>query len=119
MAVARSPSRDEVDREAGPPLVVWREGSRTVVSLRGEQDLSTAAAVAEALAAAGAMDHGDVVVDLSDVQFIDSTIITVLARGQDALRLQARALMLRSPSRFAGRLLDVCGLVAPRDGLRG
>jgi anti-sigma B factor antagonist len=119
MAVARSPSRDEVSREAGPPLVVWREGTRTVVSLRGEQDMSTSADLVEALAAAGAAGHGDVVVDLSDVQFMDSAIITVLSRGQDALRLQARALMLRSPSRFAGRLLAMCALVAPRDGLNG
>jgi anti-anti-sigma factor len=108
-----SPSWDDVSRELEPPLVVWREGTRTVVSLRGEQDMSTAGDLAEALAAAGAVGHGDVVVDLTDVQFMDSTIITELAKGQDALRPQARALMLRSPSRFARRLLDVCGLFAP------
>jgi anti-anti-sigma factor len=119
MAVASPPSRDELAREAGPPLVVWREGTRTVVSLHGEQDLSTAVDLTAALAAAGAVGHGDVVVDLSDVQFMDSTIIMVLARGQDALRLQARTLMLRSPSRFARRLLDVCGLVGPMDDLGG
>jgi anti-sigma B factor antagonist len=119
MAVARSPSRDEIAGEAGPALVVWREGTRTVVWLRGEQDTSTADDLAEALAAAGTAGGGDVVVDLSDVQFMDSTIITVLARGQHALKLQARALMLRSPSRFAQRLLDVCGLVAPSDGRSG
>ena len=115
MAVARSPSRDEVAREAELPPAVWREGARTVVSLHGEQDMSTATDIAEALAAAGAAGHGDVVVDLSDVQFLDSTVITVLAREQHALRRQDRALMLRSPSRFARRLLDVCGLIGPTD----
>jgi anti-anti-sigma factor len=115
MAAARSPSRGDIAREAGAPLVVWREGTRTIVSLRGEQDMSTAADVAEALAAAGTVGHGDVVVDLSDVQFMDSTIVTVLARGRHDLRLQSRALMLRAPSRFARRLLDVCGLVGPTD----
>ena len=40
--VARSPSRDEVAREARPPPVVRRVGTRTVVSLRGEQNTNTA-----------------------------------------------------------------------------
>jgi anti-sigma B factor antagonist len=118
MAVARSPSCDDVANEAGPPPVVWREGSRTVVSLRGEQDLSTATDLAEALAAASAVGDGDVVVDLSEVRFMDSTIITELARRQDVLRSQSRALMLRAPSKFAQRLLEVCGLVGPLDPSR-
>jgi anti-anti-sigma factor len=82
-----------------------------VVSLRGEQDMSTAPYVAEALSAASAAGDGDVVVDLSDVQFMDAAIITVLARRGHDLRSIGRALMLRSPSRFARRLLDLCDLV--------
>jgi anti-anti-sigma factor len=82
-----------------------------VVSLRGEQDMSTAPDLAEALSAASAAGDGDVVVDLSDVQFMDAAIITVLARRGHDLRSSGRALMLRSPSRFARRLLDLCDLV--------
>jgi anti-anti-sigma factor len=118
MALARSPSSDDVASEAGPPPVMWREGARTVVSLRGEHDMSTATDLADALAAASAVGDGDVVVDLSEVRFMDSTIITELARGQDALRSQSRALMLRAPSKFARRLLEVCGLVGPSDPSR-
>lgn len=111
MAVARSPSLDESAPEAGPPPDVRREGARMVVSLRGEQDASTARTVADALAAAAAAGDGDVVVDLSEVQFMDAAIITELARRRAALRPEHRALVLRAPSRFAQRLLDVCGLV--------
>jgi anti-sigma B factor antagonist len=111
MAIASSPSWDEIAQEPGPPPDVRREGDRMVVSLRGEQDMSTAPSVADALAAATAVGDGDVVVDLSDVQFMDAAIITELARGRTALRSESRALMLRAPSRFAQRLLGVCGLV--------
>lgn len=111
MAVARSPSWGGIASEAGTPPVMWREGARTVVSLHGEQDMSTAAGLAEALAAAGTGGDGDVVVDLSDVPFMDSTAIRELARSRYDLQSQSRALMLRAPSRFARRLLDVCGLL--------
>jgi len=47
-----------------------------VVTLRGEHDLTSRAAVAEALARAG--DGSDVLVDLSECTFIDSTVIGVL-----------------------------------------
>jgi anti-sigma B factor antagonist len=113
MAVARYPSGDDLAGEDEDAPVVRREGARTVVALHGEQDMSTAPDLAEALAAASNSGEGDVVVDLSEVQFLDSAIITELARGRDVLRSQSRALMLRAPSKFALRLLEVCGLVGP------
>jgi anti-sigma B factor antagonist len=115
--VARSPSRDEVAREARPPPVVRREGTRTVVSLRGEQNMNTAIDLAKVLAAASAAGDGDVVVDLSKVQFMDAAIITALVRGRNILRSQSRQLMLRAPSGLLGRLLHLCGLAGPIDPL--
>jgi anti-sigma B factor antagonist len=115
--VARFPSWDEVAREARPPPVIRRGGTRTVVSLRGEQNMNTAIDLAKALAAASAVGDGDVVVDLSKVQFMDAAIITALVRGRNILRSQSRALVLRAPSGFAGRLLHLCGLIGPIDQL--
>jgi anti-sigma B factor antagonist len=115
--VARSPSWDEVAREARPPPMVRRDGTRTVVSLRGEQNMNTAIDLAKALTAASAAGDGDVVVDLSKVQFMDAAIVTALVRGRNILRSQSRELMLRAPSGFAGRLLYLCGLVGPIDPL--
>ena len=115
--VARSPSWDEVAREARPPPVVRREATRTVVSLRGEQNMNTAIDLAKALAAASAAGDGDVVVDLSKVQFMDAAIVTALVRGRNILRSQSRELMLRAPSGLLGRLLYLCGLVGSIDPL--
>jgi hypothetical protein len=55
------------------PLVTafaGRNPDRTVVWLRGEHDVSTVAALSETMARAIALDDADVVVDLSDVQFM-------------------------------------------------
>jgi anti-anti-sigma factor len=77
--------------EAGPggpvvhvELASSRErGFAAVVSLRGEHDLATASEVSEAISAIA----GNVLVDLSECTFIDSTVIGVLfARNQDSER---------------------------------
>ena len=111
MATTRSPSCDEDTRRADPVLAVWREGARTVVSLGGEHDASTAADLADTLSTAREMGDGDVVIDLSELQFMDAAIARELTRCRYALGLHSRALMLRAPSRFARRLLGVCGLM--------
>lgn len=101
---------DQATIGAGPEPVVWQEGARVVVALRGEQDVSTAPRVAEALAGAGAVVDGDVVVDLSGVMFMDAAIVTALLAGREDLRSQSRAMTLRAPSRIASRILGMCNL---------
>lgn len=86
MTVPQPSPWGEIDRRDEP--AVWREHSRLVVSLHGEQDLSTAGVVAETLALARAVADGDVVIDLRDVAFMDSTIVTVLVRGRNRMRAQ-------------------------------
>jgi anti-sigma B factor antagonist len=49
-----------------------------VVTLRGEHDLSTEGALTQALEEAAA--HSNVLVDLSDCDFVDSTVIAALLR---------------------------------------
>lgn len=110
MHVTRFLSWDAVVRDIGPPVDV-RWDARMVVALRGEQDVSTAARVAEALVGVSVVDEGDVVVDLSGVRFMDAAIVGVLVGGRHALRLQSRELTLRAPSKPARRVLELCGLV--------
>lgn len=110
MAVSRPPSWDGNAFVTGPALQVGREGTSSVVSLGGEQDMSTAAAVAEALAGAIAEDDDDVVVDLSQVRFMDGAIVTVIVHAWNDLRSRSRDLTLRAPSPCAERLLRLCGL---------
>jgi anti-anti-sigma factor len=82
---------------------------RTVVWLRGEHDVSTVAALSEIMARAIALDDADVVVDLSEVQFMGAAAVGVVIRAQEFLRLRSRLLVLRSPSEGARRVLEVCG----------
>jgi anti-sigma B factor antagonist len=111
MAAIRSPSRGDTGRLGGPASSVLPDRARQVVWLRGEDDLSTAARVAEVLADAAEEGDGDLVVDLSQVEFMDAAIITVLIRRRGLLRAQSRDLLLRDPSWHARRVLDLCGLL--------
>jgi anti-anti-sigma factor len=94
-----------------------RNSDRTVVWLRGEHDVSTVAALSEILARAIALDDADVVVDLSEVQFMGTATVGVIIRAREFLRVRSRFLVLRSPSECARRILDLCGqsdLLDPR-----
>lgn len=93
----------------GPLAFARRDPARTVVWLRGEHDVSTVAAFSETMARAIARDDGDLVVDLSEVLFMGSATVSVIVRARDLLESRARALTLRSPSRCARRILDLCG----------
>jgi anti-anti-sigma factor len=126
MTITASPAGRTVPRRAEYPPKPWAEDVRIVVWLRGEHDAATAGGLAERLANAAALGHGDVVVDLSGVRFMDGAIVKVLVQFRVLLGLQRRRLLLRAPSTFAQRILDVCGLVelmeprvAPRGGSAG
>lgn len=83
---------------------------RAVICLRGEHDAFTAGALSEAVAAATARSEGDLVVDLSGVEFMAVATVGVLLQARELLGLQSRSVVLRSPSRCAQRVLDLCGV---------
>ncbi|MDX6631009.1 MAG: hypothetical protein QOH00_3255 [Gaiellales bacterium] len=66
-----------------------------VVTLRGEHDLSTQPVLARALALAAA--YSNVVVDLSECAFIDSTVIKELIRTSKTVRAGGDQLILVIP----------------------
>lgn len=111
MAAARSSLSPDLPEATPPVPEVWREGHRSVVAIRGEQDLGTAGSLAEALRGAAAIGGGDLVVDLSGVRFMDAAIVKELVTCRQRLHAQGRELTLRSPSAFAWRILGICGLV--------
>lgn len=110
MTPAGGASRGDGTRERTPSAAVSREGERTVISLRGEHDHATEEVLVGTIAAAIALDEADLVVDLADVEFIDSSTLVVLVRASDFLRQRARALVVRAPSARARRVLDAGGL---------
>lgn len=96
--------------EVGPPPDVHPEPTRTIIWLRGSHDLSTAPALTDAIGRARATGHGDVVVDLSEIDFMDASTVGVLVRAQHDLATLTRELTVRSPSRFARHVLALCEL---------
>ncbi len=92
--------------------VVRAEAARTVVALRGEADASTTAILSDALSRVIASPAGDVVVDLGELEFIDTATVRVIATTHHLLVGQGRALTVRSASRLATRVLDVFELGA-------
>ena len=97
------------DRE-GPAPRVSRDGERAVVWLVGEQDIATVNELSDTLADVVSADAADLIVDLSEMTFMSAATIGEFIRIRDTLQGQNRNVALRSPSRFARRLLDLCGL---------
>jgi anti-anti-sigma factor len=122
MAVAVVPSLGRTTRTSRSVFttpVVCTEGTRIVVTLRGDLDCSARPVLADALSRLIALQAEDVVVDLTDTEFVDLAIVRVLGRCHQLLARQGRKLTFRSPSRLAARLLDLIGLthlIEPRRG---
>ena len=92
-----------------PVIAVEARDGATVVRLGGELDLYNAPVLREALIAAAQAGPTRLVIDLSEVEFIDSTALGALveARGKLAPR---SPLLLAAPQPEARRALQVSGL---------
>ena len=83
-----------------------------VLYVSGELDLAVNQLFQERLTEVIEANDDDVVVDLADVRFIDSTALAVLIRARQQLDAVGRQLLIRRPSRPVIRVLDVSGLHA-------
>jgi len=84
-------------------------GGHLVVALRGELDIADAAAVAAALAAVAAREPR-IIVDLSGLEFIDSSGVAALARGRKHARHAGGDLLLAAPRQRVLRVLAITRL---------
>jgi anti-sigma B factor antagonist len=82
----------------------------TVVWLRGEHDLSTVEAFTLAITEAVDSGGSDLVIDLSGVEFMDSTTIEQILAARTRLGAEGRKARVRHPSRPARYLLNICDL---------
>ena len=105
-AVEFSPSRRR------PAVFSGSDTDHSVVWVRGAHDASTVVALCMTMARAIAFDDSDLVIDLSEVTFMDATTVTVMIRAEAFLRDQSRSLTLRSPSAHARRVLGLGSLAA-------
>jgi anti-anti-sigma factor len=96
------------DRPAAAAHIRARS-TETVVHVSGEFDLATLPLLEEALSRAHA--HGrDVLVDLSEVTFVDATSLGAIAHAHRQLRVEARMLRLVNVPPRISRLLAIAKL---------
>jgi anti-sigma B factor antagonist len=92
-----------------PVLAVETNGSACVVKLAGELDLYNAPHVRAALAKARAGSPERIVVDLSEVEFLDSTALGTLIEARRQMT-NTRAFLLAAPGLETRRALEISGL---------
>ena len=86
------------------------ETGRAVLTLRGEHDAANAAELSHELDRVMSSDEADLVLDLSEVQFMGASTVGVIAHTREVLDRQHRHLSVQRPSRCAQRVLEICGL---------
>jgi anti-anti-sigma factor len=91
-------------------VTVNSDADRTTVSLRGELDLSGVDRAREAVEQAEATDATLLVLDLSQLDFIDSTGLEVMLRAARRAHDSGRRLIVARPSRYIRRLLEMTAI---------
>jgi anti-sigma B factor antagonist len=92
-----------------PVSGIERNGDTVVVHLAGELDLYNAHEVREALLACTQDAPERLVVDLSEVKFIDSTALGVLIEARTRME-NRKAFLLAAPGLETRRALEISGL---------
>jgi anti-anti-sigma factor len=87
-----------------------RECSRPVLRLSGELDIATAATVRAAVDQACRDASGEVMIDLSAVQFFDAVTLGIFAEANDRLNETGGRLTLLGLSPHQEKLLRICSL---------
>ncbi len=88
----------------------WSQGDHTVVSVTGEIDLYTAPRLQSELTAALNESPARLIVDMSGVDFCDSTGINVLLAAHRHARERGGELQLAGPGSATRKVLQVTGL---------
>ncbi|MBV9411587.1 MAG: STAS domain-containing protein [Acidimicrobiia bacterium] len=91
-------------------LTISEGESETVVRAAGELDVNTAPELREQLAHLANEGTALIVVDLTDVSFIDSTALSVLVSALKRLRQADGNLELASPNPSVRRVFEITGL---------
>ena len=91
-------------------VVIGAEDECAVLELHGELDAATAPGLADYLDAVITQHSGGAVLDLADLDFMDSTGLRVLLDAHARLRAAGRGLVLRSPPPLVRKTLAVSGV---------
>ncbi|HEU0041555.1 MAG TPA: STAS domain-containing protein [Jiangellaceae bacterium] len=98
--------------ESSRVMVVLADDPRedTVIRLAGEHDMCSVEELTRAIVRVVDAGRSDVVFELSNVDFMDSTVIHQLVRASTRLGADGRTTRVRDPSPAARYVLDLCGL---------
>lgn len=99
-----------VGHDSGLDVVARRVGDAAVIAVTGEIDAFTAGPLRERILHVVARESKRVVLDLSDVTFLDSAGINVLVSVRRRLLLLDGYLRLAALRPAPARVLEVCGL---------
>ena len=86
------------------------EGDVRVAWLSGELDWAASPRLAEALDKTTSMWRQRLVLDLSNLDFVDAAGLGAIVRARNTIWSHSGDLTLRAPSRFAARVLEILGL---------
>jgi anti-sigma B factor antagonist len=92
-------------------IAEYSDDSTPVLSVRGEIDVSTAPELRDRLLGVAQDGYSTVVVDLSEVTFLDSTALGVLVSGLKRFRSAGGDLRLVVTGRNVTKVLEITGLV--------
>jgi len=109
---ARTPLRDTTLSAEGLSIAHSRDGATHTLHLAGELDMTAASDVLAAVALV-VQDAREVVLDLSDLSFIDSAGLHLILRIRDLCRHFGCRFLIDSPNEQAQRLLELTGLITP------
>ena len=100
------------EQVVGPDLVLTTdtEGDRAVIVIKGELDAYTAPGVEEQIANLVGRGINNIVLDLSETGFLDSSGLRAILTAHRRLASEQGSLALRNPSEPVTRLLEITGL---------
>src|SRR5947209_4979391 len=91
-------------------MTVDKAGAETVLSLRGDLDIYTASRLREQLLDLVNDARPNLVIDLTELFFVDSTGLGTLVDGMKRVRQAGGSMTLRSPNAPTRRAIEVSGL---------
>ncbi len=91
-------------------LEVRNQGHSTVITVSGELDLASSPALQEELDRVAASESQLLIIDLRDLDFMDSTGLSVLVRAHQRIEEQGRQLAMVKGPQQVQRLLNLTGV---------
>jgi anti-sigma B factor antagonist len=98
------------DGSAAIAVEVHHDAGSALVTVGGELEFGTAASLRTTLSDLAQDQSDPVVLDLTALQFIDSTGLSLLVQAKQRFSAQGRRFELRSPTPRVSRVIEISGL---------